>query len=129
MIEWLRCWILGIVQGLTEFLPISSDGHLSLLQILTSGTTNETGSDFVFFDVMLHVGTTAAIIICFRKQVFAGLKGLLGQSDVPDLYQRPALLRLAVLAFVATLPLVPLALFLKKAIDQTYQSLLAVGVG
>ncbi len=55
--------ILGVVQGATEFLPISSSGHLVILQTLFGA---EPG---LLFDVMLHVGTLAAIIIVFRKDL------------------------------------------------------------
>jgi undecaprenyl-diphosphatase len=132
MNEWIRSLVLGVVQGITEFLPISSDGHLALLQILTSGSggASSTGEpDHLFFDVMLHVGTAAAIVFAFRKQVAAGARGLLGDPDVPELYTRPALMRLAKLVFVALLPLVPIALGLNDLIEETFQSLYAVGFG
>lgn len=131
MFEWIRSITLGLIQGITEFLPISSDGHLSLLQILTSGSIEngqETGADHVFFDVMLHVGTTVAILLHYRKQIAAGLRGLSGDLKVPDLYVRSALFRLAGLVFVALLPLLPVVKF-KDQIEETYSSLWAVGFG
>jgi undecaprenyl-diphosphatase len=131
MLEWVRAIVLGLIQGVTEFLPISSDGHLSLLQILSSdlvGGGSDTGADRVFFDVMLHVGTTVAILAHYRKQIAAGLRGLAGNPNVPDFYKRPALMRLAGLVFVALLPLLPVVV-VKDKIEETYSSLWAVGFG
>ncbi|MBP7055885.1 MAG: undecaprenyl-diphosphate phosphatase [Candidatus Omnitrophica bacterium] len=56
--------ILGIVQGLTEFFPISSSGHLVILQSLLGIEEPQ-----IAFDVFLHLGTTAAVIIYFRKDI------------------------------------------------------------
>lgn len=57
----------GIVQGLTEFLPVSSSGHLSLIQYFT-GQSGETG---ILFTVLLHLGTLLAVFIAFYKTIFA----------------------------------------------------------
>ena len=53
--------VLGIIQGLSEFLPISSSGHLLLIEKLGIGQEN------LFFNVMLHVGTLLAVLIALRK--------------------------------------------------------------
>ncbi|GIW88874.1 MAG: undecaprenyl-diphosphatase [Isosphaeraceae bacterium] len=128
--EWIRVLFLGLVQGLTEFLPISSDGHLALFQILTNGWLGleQTGSEHIFFDVMLHLGTTAAIVWSCRNQVRAGVLGLLGKEGVAEGYRRPALIRLGVLTIVAMLPLLPVVLF-RKQIAELFESLTAVGWG
>ena len=55
----------GIIQGLTEFLPVSSSGHLSLFQHLTG----QSGESSLFFSVMLHLGTLMAVIIRFRRTI------------------------------------------------------------
>lgn len=57
--------ILGFVQGLTEFLPISSSGHLALFQ----QWFNVQASELVFFDVLLHIGTLASVIVFYRCEV------------------------------------------------------------
>lgn len=56
----------GIVQGLTEFLPVSSSGHLSLVQYFT-GNSGETGA---MFSILLHLGTLIAVFIAFRKTIW-----------------------------------------------------------
>ena len=58
--------ILGLVQGLAEFLPISSSGHLVIIKNIL-GVDLESGG--MFFDVMLHMGTLVAIFIAFHKDI------------------------------------------------------------
>ncbi|MGZ6988650.1 MAG: undecaprenyl-diphosphate phosphatase, partial [Thermoanaerobaculia bacterium] len=55
--------LLGIVQGLTEFLPVSSTAHLALAQRFLPGFTQPG----ILFDVLLHVGTLFAVVIYFRS--------------------------------------------------------------
>lgn len=63
--DLLQAVIMGIVQGITEFLPISSDGHLALMKHLLHIDTN-TG---LLFDVLLHFGTLVAVFIAFWKDI------------------------------------------------------------
>lgn len=65
--------LLGIVQGLTEFLPVSSSGHLVLVQSLIKGF-QQPG---VLFDVMLHLGTLLAIVFFLRRDIYDMLKAML----------------------------------------------------
>lgn len=64
--DLLQAIILGLVQGLTEFLPVSSSGHLALVQALL-GVDPET--DFMLFSVLLHFGTLLAVIIAFWSDI------------------------------------------------------------
>jgi len=66
-VSQLESIILGIVQGLTEFLPVSSTGHLSIVQALFGESVGESNH---FFQVMLHSGTFAAVVLCFWKDVW-----------------------------------------------------------
>jgi undecaprenyl-diphosphatase len=129
--EWLESMVLGVVQGLTEFLPVSSDGHLAITQQAFARLTgrSHSGAENLFFDVMLHLGTLAAIVIYFRAVVRTGVKGLLGSTEVAPEYRRGALIRTGLLAGVATLPLVPDALFLKDFLEKAFESTLAAGIG
>lgn len=73
---WWQTAILGVVQGLTEFLPISSSGHLLLLQKFT------TLPDFgLAFDAFLHLGTLLAVLIYFRQDLWMLIKGLFIPDD------------------------------------------------
>ena len=58
--------LLGIVQGVTEFLPVSSSGHLSILQNIFHVETN----DSMLFDIMLHLGTLTAVFIVYHKDIW-----------------------------------------------------------
>lgn len=91
--------LLGLVQGLCEFLPVSSSGHLFLISKLTSGAVGENyfGS---FFTVMLHVATLIAVLFVYREQVLSIL--------------RHPIQKLTLHLIIATLPTVAFALILKK---------------
>ncbi len=99
---------LGIVQGVTEFLPVSSSGHLSIFQNLFG--LNYSESDNLFFDVLLHVGTLLAICIVYRndlKAIWVGLVQLIRGEKTDAMYSRRLTppVRLLVFIIVATLPL------------------------
>lgn len=90
--------VLAIVQGLTEFLPISSSGHLVLARWLFGW--DDPGLDF---DVAVHVGTLAAILFAFRREVWRVLAGLrTDESFVDGLRPR----RLIWLGIIGTIPIV-----------------------
>lgn len=131
MKEWLEALVLGAVQGVTEFLPVSSDGHLVITQGAIAWLTGEkkSGAENLFFDVMLHLGTLLAVVIYFRAVVKTGARGLLGSDDVPPAYRRNAVIRTAFLAGIATTPLIPLKLFLLDLIEKSFESLTAAGIG
>ncbi|MGM9987989.1 MAG: undecaprenyl-diphosphate phosphatase [Bacillaceae bacterium] len=83
--DWLQAFILGCIQGLTEFLPISSTGHLYLGRKVFG--LEEAG---IFLDTMLHIGTLVAIFIYYRheflkiiKKPFSKLTGLLIIGSIP----------------------------------------------
>src|SRR3954451_10486963 len=130
--EWLESLILGAVQGVTEFLPVSSDGHLAITQQAFAWLTgrSRSGQENLFFDIMLHVGTLAAIIVHYRAVILEGVRGfLLGANDVRPGFDRASVFRVGLLAAVATSPLVPFALFFKKRLEEMFQSSQAAGVG
>ena len=67
---YFQAIFLAIVQGLTEFLPISSSGHLVIFQKLFGLKPP------VLFDILVHVGTLGAILVYFRKKLIQIVKGL-----------------------------------------------------
>lgn len=99
--------LLGFVQGLTEFLPISSSGHLVLLQ-----NTLGFAEPPVFFDVLVHVGTLLAVLVFFRKE----LKEVIGEKVVV----RGVL--------VGTVPIVVVGLAVQPFIEEIFGSLLLTGL-
>ncbi len=130
--DWIESLALGVVQGITEFLPISSDGHLNVTQLGFEHFTGRRSSaaDKIFFDVMLHVGTLLAIIAHYRQQALAAASGLLKNAPtLPPPYRRGSVIRTGILVVIATLPLIPDKLFFMKLIEEAFQSLTATGVG
>lgn len=94
--DWLHVWVLALVQGLTEFLPISSAAHLILVPVLTSWEDQG-----LAFDVAIHAGTLIAIAAYFRQEIMtisrAWLRQITGHGNSPE-----AMLAWAVL--LGTLP-------------------------
>jgi len=72
--SWWQAVFLGVLQGVTEFLPVSSSGHLALAQRLIPGF-HQPG---VLFDAMLHLGTAAAIVVFERRELARWLRGAAG---------------------------------------------------
>lgn len=76
--EWWQALVLGVVQGLTEFFPISSSGHLELVPWLFNWNALESESVGTAFDAALHLGTLLAVIVAVRRElgtlIVAGLR-------------------------------------------------------
>ncbi len=97
----LKSFILGLVQGLTEFLPVSSSGHLVLFQRWMG-----LDGDVLFFDLLLHVATLLAVLIVMRRQIVAIIK-------------RP-FSREACMIYVACVPTFILALIFKSLAEKSF---------
>lgn len=104
--ELTQAITLGVVQGVTEFLPISSDGHLALFQSLMNHTEN-----IVIFDVMLHFATLISIVVFFRSDIIS-----IKKSTLP-------------LIILGTIPAVIFGLWINPLIESLYTSLFVVSLG
>jgi undecaprenyl-diphosphatase len=110
--------ILGIIQGLTEFLPVSSSGHLVIVEHLLPGW-HQPG---IVFEVLLHLATLLAVIIFFRRDLLRLVQALLG-SGPEDRRQRRFLLML----ILATIPTGIIGLAGKKIFISLFDRLDVVG--
>ena len=103
----LNALLLGIIQGVAEFLPISSSGHLSIAQNLL-GMGME-GADDVFFDVLLHLGTLAAVFVAYwadiREMILEFIQMIRDAAGRSSPQRIPSARRMILLIIVGTLPL------------------------
>ncbi|MEQ9105751.1 MAG: undecaprenyl-diphosphate phosphatase [Rhodothermales bacterium] len=81
---WWESLLLGLIQGLTEFLPVSSSGHLVLAQHILGIAPGEDG---VLFEVMVHFGTLLSIVFVYRARIGSLLAGFLGTVVRPAAWQ------------------------------------------
>ncbi len=111
--DWLQTFILSIVQGLAEFLPISSSGHLAILEHFFGISETE---NMLFFNVMLHLGTLIAVFAAFRKDITEMVKEFfrIFTNKLPG--PIPPARRMIVLILIASLPLV-FVLFFDKVVE------------
>jgi len=124
--NYLSALMLGVVQGLTEFLPVSSSGHLVVFKSLALG--DMTTSD-LSYEVLLHIGTLAAVIAAYWgdiKQLVLELCTLPGQLVKGKPSKRPESRRLILLVVIATLPLFP-AMLIKGQVEKLYALPIVVG--
>lgn len=127
---YLEAVILGLVQGLAEFLPISSSGHLALLQNIFGVQ----GDQVLFFTVLLHVGTLVSVFIIYWRDIcelivelFLTIKDLCTGKGL-RLAERPVR-KLGVMIIVATIPTALIGLLFNDIFNGLYLSLLAIGIG
>ena len=119
----LQAIILGIIQGFTEFLPISSSGHLVILPYLLGWEIPE---EQIFpFDVLVQLGTLVAVIIYFRKDIVDIFKAIVVDFKVRKLGSSTNS-RLGWFLVLATLPAGIAGLFLKDVVEQAFESPTAV---
>lgn len=107
--NFLEAIMLGIIQGLTEFLPISSSGHLVLMQKLFGLKEGN-----LTFDTMLHLGTLLAVLIIFW-------------ADIISMIKKP-FSRLTILVVIGTIPTAIIGLALKDFFEQLFASGSTIGV-
>ena len=112
----LNALVLGIVQGLTEFLPVSSSGHLVIAQALL-GVQPGGG---ILFEVAVHVATLVAIVIFYRRRVAQLAYGTFTAD--PDSW------RYVTKLVVGTIPAVVIALVARDWVEQQFESPAVVGV-
>ncbi|MBE6239730.1 MAG: undecaprenyl-diphosphate phosphatase [Bacteroidales bacterium] len=131
--EWFEAVLLGLIQGLTEFLPVSSSGHLEIGKVLLGVETN----DDLLFTTMVHAATVLSTIVVFRSQIwdllkgfFCGLKDLkVGKDEAGKKMlvcndQTDYLLKIV----LSMIPVMIVGLFFKDQVEVLFGSIHVVGV-
>ena len=120
--------LLGLIQGLAEFLPISSSGHLALFQTFFGMENVE--EKYMFFTVLLHFGTLISVCVVYWRDIadmirefFLGIAALAGRKDTG--VTPPPARRMVMLIIIATLPLFIMVL-LQDAINQLFSNSIMV---
>jgi undecaprenyl-diphosphatase len=115
--EWFEALILGLVQGLTEFLPVSSSGHLAIGRELLG---IEASGDLVF-EVAVHAATVLSTIVVFRKEIWKLLQGLFKfrMNDETDYILK---------ILVSMVPVFVVGMFFKDYVEGLFASLIVVGL-
>lgn len=126
--EWFEAVLLGLIQGLTEFLPVSSSGHLEIGKVLLGVET----TDDLLFTTMVHAATVLSTIVVFRKQIwdllkgfFCGLKGLRVDKGVLVCNEQTDYLLKMV---VSMIPVFVVGVFFKDQVESLFGSITVVGV-
>lgn len=116
--------LLGVLQGITEFLPVSSDGHLALAEMLFpvagAGLT---------LNVTLHLGTLLATAVVMRERLGAALVGGLRALKNPQLFRTTSGGQDALVVLVASVPTALIGLSLRHSVERWTSSPLVVGLG
>jgi len=115
MSELVRVLLLAVIQGIAEFLPVSSSGHIVVLDELLKRSLGDLGhaQENVMLNVTLHLGTLGAILVVYRK-------------DLWGIWRRP---RLCLQLILATIPAGVIGVVYKKQIEATFENPLMVACG
>ena len=114
--NWFEAIVLGLVQGLTEFLPVSSSGHLTIAKELFGIEQNN-----LSFEVVVHAATVCSTIVAFRKQIWDLLKGFFNLQMNP---QKEYIFKIA----VSMIPVFIVGMFFKEQVEAVFGSgLMVVG--
>lgn len=118
--DGVSAFLLGIIQGLTEFLPVSSSGHLELGKYILGDTSLPKES--LLFTIVLHAATALSTIVVFRKDILEIFKGLL-------LFKNNASFQFSLKIILSMIPAALVGLFLEDQISHFFhRNLFAVGL-
>lgn len=130
--EWFEAVVLGLLQGLTEFLPVSSSGHLEIGKVILGVET----TDDLLFTTMVHAATVLSTLVVFRNQIWGLLKGFFtglkdwrivkgadGRSFLQCNDETDYLLKIC----VSMIPILIVGVFLKDFVEGLFGSIMVVG--
>lgn len=126
----LKAAVLGAVQGFTEFLPVSSSGHLVIARDILKAP-----EALVTFDVLVHLGTLVAVAVAFRADIgglIAGAAGIIGDlargTSLASAVSRDRCRRVAFLTVIASLPTAVMGAALEPVVRSLFSSRVVVGI-
>ena len=126
----LQAFCLGVLQGITEFLPVSSSGHLALAQHLFGFKEPQ-----LFFDVAVHAGTLMSVLLVFRSDLLQILKdgfSFFGTRKPSPLHSggsgSPAGAKMALMILVGSIPTAMIGLLFRDIIERFFTSPATVGL-
>lgn len=130
MFEIIKYILLGILQGVTEFLPVSSSAHLTMLhKFLNVNMEND-----LFFDIVLHLGTLVAVLFFYRKEIYNMIISLFKffktydkNISVKENMYKDKYFKLALFIIIASIPTAIIGLTLKDNVEKLSKNMLIVG--
>ena len=128
--NFIQAILMGIVQGLSEFLPISSSGHLvftsNFYKVFKGLEIVQESNEEIFFDIMLHLGTLIAVLIFFRKEIMEIIIALINSLKTKDFSDKNSKLGLYII--LGTVITVAVALPMEKIAEKLVYSPAVVGI-
>lgn len=117
----LQAIILGIIQGLTEWLPVSSSGHLALVQLAMELQVP------VFYDAVLHLGTLTGVFAIYRKDIAGVVKSIAGRDRADGAYPRGR--KMLWFIVLGTIPTAAIGLAFRSFFEYSFYDPLSIGAG
>jgi undecaprenyl-diphosphatase len=121
-LSYFEIVLLALIQGLTEFFPVSSSGHLVLFQNLMGISEPQ-----IFIDIMLHVGTLLALFVFLHKELGLIIRALPGFIRRPQAIKTDPHIQLAAMLALACIPTFLMGYFFSDFFESLFSSLRAVG--
>jgi undecaprenyl-diphosphatase len=124
--NYIESLVLGIIQGLTEFLPVSSSGHLVIVQNLF-----KIASESVAFEVVVHLGTLLSVLVVYFADILQMIRSFFGamfSGKIKYAYQQDAYFKLSLYVIVGTIPAVILGLCFNDFFESIFHNIKLVGI-
>jgi undecaprenyl-diphosphatase len=120
-IDIFQAILLGIIQGLTEWLPVSSSGHLALVQIAMDLDVP------VFYDGVLHLGTLTGVLAIYRNDIANIIRSIVGRDRAKG--NHPHGRKMLWFIIVGTIPTAAIGLIFRSFFESSFHDLVSIGIG